>query len=202
MSSPVPRKIPFHPQIWELDSWNELGFKSREDAKYWQDSSCGVLCLKMATEGFLDKEVDSVSQIIKKGKDLGAYSHDSGWSHQGLVNLAQQYGLNAYSSETLNEKRLKQLLHQGSLIIISIKWAFEINSSLKEKILFWKKHGGHLALVIGYEEGKGFFVHHTSISPGYNWAGELIPFRKFKQGFTGRGIILNAQDMLFRKYKM
>jgi Peptidase_C39 like family len=168
------KKIPFHSQIWELEKWKELGFKSKEDATYWQDSSCGVICLKMAAE------------------DLGAYSHSSGWSHQGLVNLAQQYGLKAYSSSTLSEEKLRQLLDQESLIIVSIKWAFEANRSLKERILFWRKRGGHLALVIGYKEGEGFVVHHTSTWPDYNWEGELIPFKKFNDGFTERGIILST----------
>lgn len=190
----VSLKIPFYPQIWNLDKWNELGFKSREDALYWQNSSCGVLCLKMAIEGLLVKEIDSISKIIEKGKEFSAYSHERGWSHLGLIKLAKVYGVNAYRDEFLTEARLKKILNDGGLVVVSIKWAFESTQDWRERVLFWRKKGGHLALVIGYEEEKGFIVNHTSISPGYNWERKLIPFRQFGWGFTGRGIILGARD--------
>jgi hypothetical protein len=189
-SSAYTYNVPFHPQIWDLDNWEGLGFESREDALYWQNSSCGVLCLKMAIEGLLTRGIDSVSEMIERGKQIDAYSHKRGWSHSGLVKLAETYGVKAYSSESLTAVKLKKILDEGALVIGSIKWAFESRKSWKEKILFWKKTGGHMALVIGYEDEKGFIVNHTSTSPGYNWEGQLIPFNKFKQGFTGRGVVI------------
>ena len=182
--------IPFYPQIWDLNNWEGLGFKSREDAIYWQNSSCGVLCLKMATEALLTREIDSISKIIEKGKDIGAYSHEKGWSHQGLTKLAEIYGVNAYSSEFLTGIELKKILSKGGLVIVSIKWAFRCSKSWKERIFFWRKKGGHLALVVGHENEKGFIVNHTSTSQGYNWERRLVPFETFKRGFTGRGIVI------------
>jgi len=184
-------RIPFYSQIWNLEKWNELGFKSFEDAKYWQNSSCGILCLKMAIEGILNKEIDPISKIILKGQSFGAYSHKSGWSHKGLADLAESYGVKASIKEKINTDDLINLLNQGSLIIISTKWAFQDTKTLKEKLFFWKRSGGHLALVTGHKNNSGFYVNHTSITEGYNWENKLIPLKEFKQGFTGRCIIIH-----------
>ncbi|PIR83001.1 hypothetical protein COU19_02975 [Candidatus Kaiserbacteria bacterium CG10_big_fil_rev_8_21_14_0_10_56_12] len=197
-STASPRYVPFYPQIWDLGAWRESGFASQEDAHYWQDSSCGVLCLKMAIEGFLATAIDPISRMIERGEGLGAYAHDTGWSHRGLVNLAQLYGVEARARNVLSEKRIKRLLDRGALIIVSIKWAFGSERSLKERILFWRRRGGHLALLVGYTD-KGFIVHHTSITPGYNWEGAVVPFAEFKRGFTGRGIVLKR---MFAKGKL
>ena len=183
------KEIPFYPQIWDLKNWHNLGFKSLEEAKYWQDSSCGILCLKMATEGILGREIDSVSTLISKGQSLGAYSDKDGWSHRGLAELAHSYGIQASLHERISTDDLIQFIDQGAIPIVSIKWAFQPSKNLKDKLMFWKKRGGHLALVVGYKKGRGFFVHHTSITDGYNWNHKIVSFDEFEIGFTGRGII-------------
>ncbi|HAO64495.1 TPA: hypothetical protein DCQ44_00765, partial [Candidatus Taylorbacteria bacterium] len=140
-------KIPFYPQIWKLDEWKDLGFKDLDEARYWQNASCGILCLKMAIEGVLGKQIDSISQIIVKGRLAGAYSHKFGWSHTGLAALAISYDTEAFVLENMGVERIKSFIDQGMLVIVSIKWAFEPARSLKERLFFWKKKGGHLALV-------------------------------------------------------
>ncbi|MEX0930219.1 MAG: C39 family peptidase [Candidatus Paceibacterota bacterium] len=182
--------VPFHPQIWDLENWQQLGFASKEEARYWQDSSCGVLCLKMALEGLLGEEIGPIAAVIRRGREIGAYSHKTGWSHQGLAELARQYGVTAQPLEGLRPDDLVKLLDGGVLVIVSIKWAFEPRKTVRERLTFWKKRGGHLALVIGHDEGRRFYVHHTSIAPGYNWENKHISLDRFKKGFTGRGIIV------------
>lgn len=184
--------IPFYSQIWDLNKWSELGFNSYQDAKYWQDSSCGVLCLKMAVDGILAEESDPIAEMIKKGQEIGAYSHTQGWSHQGLAELARWYQVKAHPDQALTAVKIKKILEEGGLVIASVKWAFESTKSWRERVLFWRKRGGHLALIIGYHR-EGFAVNHTSITPGYNWQGELVPFKKFSQGFTGRGVVITTR---------
>lgn len=181
--------IPFHTQYWNLDAWEELGFKSRKEALYWQNSSCGVLCLKMAIEGITGKDF-GISALIRTGERLGAYSHKQGWSHDGLARLAQEMNVEAFSREHMTVQNVKDYIDDGCLAIVSIKSAFEApKKSFKERLLFWKKSGGHLALVIGYNE-QGFLVHHTSTLEEYNWGNTTIPFQKFERAFTGRGVIV------------
>ncbi len=182
---------PFYSQHWELDSWEGLGFKSRDEALYWQNSSCGVLCLKMAVEGIIGKKTKPISDIIHDGKLLGAYSHENGWLHSGLTQLAQKLGVHAFAQKHMTLQDLKKYADEGRLSIISIKWAFEPTKNLKERLLFWRKSGGHLALAVGYDV-QGFRVHHTSILRAYNGEGTMIPFSKFEKAFTGRGVVVSA----------
>lgn len=191
-------EVPFYPQEWDLSRWRELGFKSFEDAKYWEKSSCGILCLKMAIDAFLLVQTKplspSIFEYIKNGTEIGAYKDSVGWIHQGLVQLAKEFGFSAQSYKNISLAELSNALKQNFLPIISIKWAFENHKSLKERILFWKKVGGHLALMVGFEEDdegiKGFYVHHTSLLPEYNWQYKFIPVEIFEKGFTGRCVLI------------
>ena len=193
-------EVPFYSQKWDLSQWQKLGFESFEDAQYWEKSSCGILCLKMAIDGFLSAQAKalspSIAEYIKKGVEIGAYKDSVGWSHSGLADLAKEFGFFANNREGVSPAELREALKQNFLPIISIKWAFEDYRSLKEKILFWKKFGGHLALAIWFEDEeeklKGFYVHHTSLRPEYNWQSKFLPVEKFEQGFTGRCIMIKS----------
>lgn len=193
----IKHKTPFYSQKWNLNDWQKLGFKSYEGAEYWEKSSCAILCLKMIVDSIYSENTDSIFAIINKGLELDAYTDKNGWSHNGIVKLAEHYGLKAVASEKLKPEDIKKALQEGSFIIVSIKWAFENYKTFKEKILFWKKYGGHLALVVGYKEennkSESFYVHHTSIRDEYNWENRLIPLDEFIRGFTGRGIVVGGR---------
>lgn len=192
--------VPFYSQKWDLSQWQNLGFESFDDAKYWEKSSCGILCLKMAIDAFLLSKAKHlsppISDYIKKGILIGAYKDSTGWSHGGLVQLAKEFGFSSINRENVSVAELYEALKQNILPIVSIKWAFEDYKTLKEKILFWKKFGGHLALTVGFEDDreklKGFYVHHTSSRPEYNWQYKFLPLEKFKVGFTGRCIMIKS----------
>ncbi len=195
--------VPFYSQKWNLHDWKRLGFKSYKDAQYWEVSSCGILCLKMATDAFLSSRSEplspSVASIIKLGVEINAYDKDAGWRHEGIVRLADKLGFSAYTQNPVKNMELCQLLRDGDLAIVSVKSAFRTKKSPKEKILFWRKYGGHLALVIGYKEdesGKleGFYIHHTSAVHENNWPKKLIPLKVFNQGFTRRAVIIKRSS--------
>ena len=185
--------VPFRSQKWDLHNWKQLGFESYEDAEYWERSSCAILCLKMILDSVYPYDSVSISKLIKQGVQIKAYTDKTGWSHQGIVKLAESKGLKAVAYEKLSSQNIKNVLDKNIFAIISVKWAFENNKTWKEKVLFWKKYGGHLVLVIGYKMENnnliGFYVHHTSIISDYNWQEKFIPLDKFETGFTGRGIL-------------
>lgn len=189
--------VPFYPQKWNLANWKGLGFESLDEAKYWERSSCGILCLKMAMDAYLSSNSKKLSpriyDLIKKGVEIRAYDDSLGWEHNGLVRLANEFEFFAERNTANDSQALRELLKNNSLLIVSIKWAFLDHKTLKEKIIFWKKYGGHLALVVGYENDSagnltGFYVHHTSIRQAYNWEARLIPIDVFEKSFTGRYI--------------
>lgn len=187
------RKVPFHSQKWDLSQWKKLGFKSEDEARYWERSCCGILCLRMAAEYFLRTELDTAS-LINQGLEVGAYTDRDGWRHSGLCELAEKLGLRA-TSGAFSCEQLEKAVQDGGLAIISIKWAFEPEKSIKERVLFWRKYGGHLALVVGVKKNgaplEGFYIHHTSIHQEYNWPARFIPLDTFKAGYTGRAITVS-----------
>ena len=192
-------EVPFYGQDWDLARWQELGFRSYEDAEYWRRSSCGVLSLKMAIDAGRLKKSEPLSpaiiDYIKKGQEIGAYTDAKGWSHQGLVNLAREFGAQAVAKSYVNEEEIKNMLLSSVLPIISIKWNFETVKSLKERIFFWKKFGGHLAVVVGFEEERGirgFYVHHTSKNTEQNSERRFIPIHQFHDSYTGRCIAVGT----------
>ena len=187
-------KVPFYPQTWDISTWKEMGFSSEEDARYWERSCCGILCIKMAAEFFLKKSF-STHGLIMRGLELQGYTDALGWKHQGLVDICNDLNLTAkYGNFTPDE--IVESIEKGHLVIVSIKWGFRSHKTPKEKVLFWKKYGGHLALVIGVKKTgstvEGFFVHHTSTHEGYDWPEKYIEISDFKKGYTGRGILIQV----------
>lgn len=62
--------------------------------KFWKYRACGVATLKMMLV-YQNKDLNRISldELIREGVELGAYVEDVGWRHQGLVDLAQKYGV-------------------------------------------------------------------------------------------------------------
>lgn len=186
--------VPFYTQCWDLDAWQDLGYERREDAEYWQRSSCGILCAKMVMNGLREGSIPhTIKELIDIGVAKGSYADATGWSHEGLVELVQSFSFVAQRG-SFSVEALREALASGALPIVSIKWAFQNTKTLKERILFWKKYGGHLAVLVGYEEEHGhltgFYVHHTSKIFEQNWEARFVPLKKFLKGYTGRGILV------------
>lgn len=117
-------EVPFHPQYWDLDRWESMGFGGRKEAEYWQESSCGILCLRMALEGLGIVQDMPIVDLVRSGTGMGAYTHETDWSHDGLCRLAERFGAKAFSRGNLRPSDLKAYLDSGKLPIVSIRWAF------------------------------------------------------------------------------
>ncbi|MDP2629678.1 MAG: C39 family peptidase [Candidatus Harrisonbacteria bacterium] len=192
--------IPFYSQDWNLDDWENLGYKSKEEAAYWQESCCGILCMKMILDRFqLRKNEDllpPVKELIDQGVKRGAYHAITGWSRSGLAAFIKSFNYHA-EAKNLSVHDIKEALDRGQFVIASVKWGFQGHRNLKERIQFWRKHGGHLIVVLGYEERKGdltgFYVHHTSEIEEIEWPDAFIPLAKFSKNFARRGIVVGEE---------
>ncbi len=193
--------VPFYGQSWNLDAYEKLGYKDREEAEYWQRSCCGILCIKMAMDSFLIQQhkllTPSIKELIDRGVKRGFYTDASGWSHEGLANMVHDFGFSGVSQD-LSVNGLRDALQKHWVPIVSIKWGFRNTKTLKEKLLFWKKYGGHLGLLVGFEEEHGsvtgFYVHQTSKILEQNWQARFVPIKNFLVGYTGRGIIIGLEE--------
>lgn len=189
-------EVPFYSQHWELGRWSELGFASRDEAEYWMWSSCGVLALKSAIDAGRMLRGEELSppirQYIRDGVELKAYTHEAGWFHAGLVALAEKYGAHARALRRQSIDDVRKLLDDGNLVIASIKASFKTDKTLRERVKFWSKSGGHLALVTGYtNESPALVVHHASAHAERNYPDLHVGPRTFARAFTGSAIAVS-----------
>lgn len=110
----------------------------------WKRRSCGIASLCMVKNHYntaINKR--SLQELIDTGVKIGAYRPGVGWTHQGLIDLAKQYGFQGERfdhSQTDPEEGFNTLLthvDQGP-VIASIHKDFD------------RKNGGHLIVVNGY----------------------------------------------------
>ena len=59
--------------------------------KNWHDRACGIAALAMIMEFFGVSKNNQ--ELLNTGLEVNAYIQNIGWSHKGLVAIAQRYGL-------------------------------------------------------------------------------------------------------------
>jgi uncharacterized protein YvpB len=58
----------------------------------WQQVGCGITSLAMLIDFYKPATV-SVNNLLQQGIAAGAYNPNAGWTYDGLIQLAKQYGL-------------------------------------------------------------------------------------------------------------
>lgn len=119
--------VPFYSQFSDIES-----------AK-WQKVGCGIASLAMLIEMYNPGSV-SVNTLLDQGIAAGAYLEDDGWTHRGLVLLAQKYGLQGerfyFSASTTKEAfaELENALTKGP-VITSVHYGFDPKSTIPHLIV-------------------------------------------------------------------
>jgi len=166
----------------------------------WQDRACGIVALKMLMDFWhtINKEnkTDSLENLIGKGVDNGAYTEKTGWSHSGLVSVANNYGYDGFNKDLVpsgisSEDALEQ-------IKIDLKY-FPVISSV------WKSFdpdlgGGHLIVVTGAHDGNIYLNDPAdeSIDSGQKTMTE----NGFAKAFKKRYIAIYPKNYLTRSDKL
>ncbi len=149
-------------------------YSQHEDVKdeYWKPRACGAVCLKMVLD-FLKPDEISVNDFVLLANEKGAYC-EHGWVHQGLIDIAKEFGVELERKEFKPLRRLheyneviqeKDLLDQGiSEIIESINNNKPVIVSAIKKWSEEKKF--HMVVLTGFEmdedgELKGFYYNDT-----------------------------------------
>ena len=124
--------------------------------KVWRDRACGLVCLKMVLD-FYKAETPEISEFLKIALDKGTYHEFNGWIHDKIVELAKDFGMEAYRKEEMeNEQELKDFLDKGNPVIVSIK-AQKFSPEFEGKF--------HQIILIGYDEN-GFYYHDSDYQNG------------------------------------
>jgi hypothetical protein len=208
VSRPIPYACQFaSPElVWEFINktrdlktdprWNEYGTASPEEYAHWAMRSCGVVCVKMAVEGLAGITPRPVMDWVREGLAIDGYLTEIradrpveiGWKHAALADLAKRHGLQTELAAHLTVDDAAAHLEADRLIIASV------TSELGEDAPITRRNG-HLIVVYGAaldSQGgvESVFAHNPSGRRPELRAGASIPVGRFKEGFSGRGIVI------------
>lgn len=195
------KDVPFFNQQLNEDNFREEGFENFEEAKHWSERICAMACLKMILKKYSPDSHISLAELLKKGKEIGAYREDVGWLHQGIADLAVKYGLHVKrESVGSNLEKLGQHILHDELVIASVSVGFEAGKEYPEEdgSVYVVPRGGHLVVVFGAEVKNGEIqklkLHHPSSEKEYEWPNFEIDRTDFLKSFSKAGNII-----IFRK---
>lgn len=96
----------------------------------WRKVGCGIASLAMLIDYYRDEPGFSVDALLAAGIESGAYNDTAGWSHAGLIKLAEAYQLRGEShslselSPTAALAKLTTVLEDGP-VMVSVHYTFE-----------------------------------------------------------------------------
>ncbi|NEE34959.1 hypothetical protein G3M53_57235 [Streptomyces sp. SID7982] len=144
----------------------------------WGENCCGLACLRMLL-GYFDLAVPSQRSLLARGLELGAYT-PKGWHHQGLVNLAEPYGLTGAAVPYDSPQSLQRLALLGIPTIVSVTFRLPEDG----------RKGGHLVLFLG--ETVHADRRQAAFADPSRWGAEHheVPADRFWASWTGRAVVL------------
>lgn len=142
----------------------------------WRKVGCGVASLAMLIEFYRPGSV-SVDTLLDEGIASGAYLNNAGWTHKGLADLANNYGLMSaphdLSSMSMDTafSEIRTALKEGP-VIASVHYTFDPKNPIP-----------HLVVINGIEDD---IVHYND--PAESSGGGTISAEKFMQAWKKRYI--------------
>lgn len=172
-----------------LSQHKDVGIQAFDN--FWQKRGCGIVSLVMVLKYFRPSiPTKTIDELIMKGLEKECYIQGIGWKHQGIVELANDFGFIGKTfdlANTENEKAfelfMKELEKQP--VIVSIHKDFKTTN------------GGHLAVATGFKETM------NKLSLGINdpdckskkWVGRTVSAERFKIGWKKRFIVIKPANL-------
>lgn len=152
--------------------------------------ACGITCLYIILKTFkTKKELPELEEMVAMGKkDPSNYIPGTGWLHQYFVDLAKQYGLEAYRKSPFSVAEIKNELDNGKLIISSC------NRKFLDRIV-----STHMVVITGYSPNGLYYVDPASITRSQQEDHYLALYEDFEKDYNNRSIIIGMQKDLLIK---
>ncbi len=144
----------------------------------WKKAGCGVTSLAMVIN-YYDPGSVTVNTLLKEGIASGAYNNTYGWSHRGLINLSETYGLEGESydlgklGKTASYEKFKSFLVDGP-VIVSVHYKFDPRSSIP-----------HLVVIDGID---GDYLYYND--PAATGGKRKISVTDFQKGWKKKFIVV------------
>ena len=177
-------------ELYTDPKWQQSGADSQKEYEQWTWCDCGITCFKMilATNNSQASSLPLV-KLSKEATQYGAFKvTDTSISplhyKEFCIYVREKHGLDARSISALSICALKEQVAKGNFVIASVHPSIRHTSSIPPK------RGGHLVLVVGYDE-KGIYIHNPS---GYqsnsSQESAFVPYNDFKRFFAYRGVVI------------
>ena len=130
--------VPFYSQFTDITpvSWRKVG--------------CGIASTAMLIDFYSTEAVD-VDVLLQQGIAANAFLSDAGWTHQGLINLTKQFGLNG-ASVSLSHltmaaafTALETAVTEGP-VMASVHYTFQPTNPIP-----------HLAVITGIDDNRVYY---------------------------------------------
>lgn len=127
--------------------------------QFWKSHACGIVALGMVLT-FYNKKFGTYDKLLNQGIKMKIRKEGVGWTHAGLVRLANTYGLrgNAYDWSDDSE-------HEAFLKMASFLEYGPVIASIHKN--FNPKNGGHLIVLTGYKDGYVYYNEPNSIAQSH-----------------------------------
>jgi len=164
VSASLYHDVPFYSQFTDITpaSWRKVG--------------CGIASTAMLID-FYSSEVVDVDVLLQQGIAANAFLSDAGWTHQGLINLTKQFGLNGASvsmSHLTMEAAfaaLETVVSEGP-VMVSVHYTFQPTNPIP-----------HLAVITGIDDTRVYYNDPAEVKGEGN-----ISIAQFKSAWKKRYI--------------
>jgi hypothetical protein len=197
MARHSPASVPFYSQIvnWKGE---DSGFPTSAVAQEWQANACGIACLRMVVGALCHWHTESRPtywQLLSMGLARDAYN-DRGWIHQGLLGIAEAYGLSGRCHRQKTVADLVAAIARQSICIASVTVGFL--GGQEDPSGRVRPRGGHLVVAYDVVESRGgpraIVCNHPSSREEWNHAGWEVPVRQWETSFSGSFIEFRADS--------
>jgi hypothetical protein len=180
--------------------WKDSGARTALEYEFWTHHVCGTVCLQMLLESYGIKK--KLFDLIKDLKKVAAYkakkvkldqnyrtnnSHVAGLFYEQFCNyLESNYPFKAKIVSPMTLDRIFWELSKGNHVIASVHPSIRDYQSASTN-----QKGGHLVLVVGYDQVKKVvIIHNPSGFILKTQENHEIPYQEFLRFFAGRGIVV------------
>ena len=169
--------------------WQQSGATTMEEYEQWSWTACGMACLKMILAHRFHRTVPLVTlgkQCLKYGGYTLPLESSPGLYYRPFVEFVKkEYGLEARVVNGLTIREIQEALAQDKYVIASV------NPGLRQPASKPPHKGGHLVLLIGYDQQKNcLYLHNPSGYYRKSQENFEISVPDFKKFFSHKGIIV------------
>jgi hypothetical protein len=130
---------------------------------------------------------ESLDGILTRGLELGAYIEGVGWSHRGLVAVAQSYGYEGFNVDAAQRSPTPKSLDEAWGMLLEELSSGPVLASVFAG-LDAARGGGHIVLVTGTTDGLVLFNDPEEMG---EWEGrKTLALSAFLSAFKSRYIVI------------